>query len=173
MIKPALLIFVLALNATAAPDQPPANPATIPAARAVLKYIQGLPGRSEKRLLSGQFTEFGFKASDATKTMDQSSSALVPARRFWVQTMLTGMAVSPVLPPMRLRSNNGGAADWSRSRLIVPTRSAPILPSAVCATRMWMSRRCSIRSHQLMPSGCTSWISWPPVWNSFAMRVSW
>ncbi len=42
---------------------PPANPAANPQARAVLAYFQGLGGRSEKRLVSGQFTDFGNGAS--------------------------------------------------------------------------------------------------------------
>lgn len=41
----------------------PANPATHAKARAILNYLAGLEGRSEKRLLSGQFTDFGPGAS--------------------------------------------------------------------------------------------------------------
>ena len=37
----------------------PANPHANLPARAILKYIAGLEARSEKRLLSGQFTDFG------------------------------------------------------------------------------------------------------------------
>ena len=37
----------------------PANPQTNARARAILQYIAGLEHRSEKRLLSGQFTDFG------------------------------------------------------------------------------------------------------------------
>ena len=47
--------------------QPPANTNASPAARAVLQYVQGLQGRSEKRLLSGQFTDFGTNAAVNTK----------------------------------------------------------------------------------------------------------
>ncbi len=37
----------------------PANPHANPRARAVLNLLESLPGRSEKRLLSGQFAGFG------------------------------------------------------------------------------------------------------------------
>ena len=62
-----ILFAALALNIVASPNQPPANPNASPAARAVLKYIQGLQDRPERRLLSGQFTDFGTNASVNTK----------------------------------------------------------------------------------------------------------
>lgn len=62
-----LLIFGLALNALADGHQPPANTNASPAAQAVLKYIQSLQGRGEKRLLSGQFTDFGTNAHSSTE----------------------------------------------------------------------------------------------------------
>jgi len=37
----------------------PANPKTNPKARAILDYLEGLPQRADKRLLSGQFTDAG------------------------------------------------------------------------------------------------------------------
>jgi mannan endo-1,4-beta-mannosidase len=42
--------------------QEPANTNASPATRAVLKYIQSLEPRTSKRLLSGQFTDFGQRA---------------------------------------------------------------------------------------------------------------
>ena len=71
MLKFLLPALLLTLNAVAAPDQPPADPAASPAARSVLKYIQGLSARPDKRLLSGQFTDFGPKASDASRIFDR------------------------------------------------------------------------------------------------------
>jgi mannan endo-1,4-beta-mannosidase len=41
----------------------PANPGAGPKARAVLRYLQELEGRPEKRILSGQFTSYGSGAS--------------------------------------------------------------------------------------------------------------
>jgi mannan endo-1,4-beta-mannosidase len=63
MNKICLLLMVLALSAAADPAQPPANPEASPEARAILKYIQGLTARTDKRVLSGQFTDCGAKAS--------------------------------------------------------------------------------------------------------------
>ena len=58
MKLPLLLIIAgLTLNASGNPDQPPANPNASPAARAVLKFVQGLQAGPEKRLLSGQFDD--------------------------------------------------------------------------------------------------------------------
>jgi len=37
----------------------PANPNTNAKARAILNYLENLPGRSEKRVISGQFTNYG------------------------------------------------------------------------------------------------------------------
>ncbi len=41
----------------------PANPKANAKARAILNYLQGLSTRQDKRLLSGQFTDFGQRAS--------------------------------------------------------------------------------------------------------------
>jgi mannan endo-1,4-beta-mannosidase len=41
----------------------PANPGTSARARAILNYLEKLPARSEKRLISGQFASFGSGAS--------------------------------------------------------------------------------------------------------------
>jgi mannan endo-1,4-beta-mannosidase len=41
----------------------PANPNTNGKARAILHYLEGLPDRSEKKLISGQFAGFGSSAS--------------------------------------------------------------------------------------------------------------
>ena len=46
------------INAFAA-DVSPANPQTNDRARAILKYLTELEARTEKRMLSGQFTDFG------------------------------------------------------------------------------------------------------------------
>ena len=43
--------------------QSPANPQANAQAKAVLKYFQGLEARSDKRLLSGQFSNFGDRAN--------------------------------------------------------------------------------------------------------------
>jgi mannan endo-1,4-beta-mannosidase len=50
----SLLLFCLSGTA-----QEPVNPNANAKARAILKYFQGLEARTDKRLLSGQFTEFG------------------------------------------------------------------------------------------------------------------
>ena len=63
----ALLILCLSLNALADGHQQPANTNASFAAQAVLKYIQGLQGRADKRLLSGQFTDFGTNARSSTE----------------------------------------------------------------------------------------------------------
>ena len=63
----AFLILAFAVNVLADGHQPPANTNASPAARGVLKYIQDLQGRSEKHLLSGQFTDFGMNANINTK----------------------------------------------------------------------------------------------------------
>ncbi|MFO0889934.1 MAG: glycosyl hydrolase [Isosphaeraceae bacterium] len=47
----------------AAGDAEPANPAASPRARAVLRYLQGLEGRSDRKIVSGQFTNFGPSAT--------------------------------------------------------------------------------------------------------------
>ncbi len=41
----------------------PANPKASPKAKAILQYLQGLEARKDKRLLSGQFVDFGNRAN--------------------------------------------------------------------------------------------------------------
>jgi mannan endo-1,4-beta-mannosidase len=53
-----VFIFTATLGLSGA-EVSPANPDTNPRARAVLKYIADLEPRTEKRMLSGQFTDFG------------------------------------------------------------------------------------------------------------------
>ena len=53
-----LLLCGLA-SATLAASPEPANPNAQPKAKAILKYIQSLPGRADHRMLSGQFADFG------------------------------------------------------------------------------------------------------------------
>ena len=53
---------MIALSGFCAP-QTPANPHANAQAKAVLKYFQGLESRSDKRLLSGQFSNFGDRAN--------------------------------------------------------------------------------------------------------------
>ena len=60
---PASLVIALALAAGPLRAATPANPATTPAARAVLDYLAGRESRPEKHLVSGQFTDFGADAS--------------------------------------------------------------------------------------------------------------
>ena len=81
MVKRALFLCVLAFRAWADPYQPPANPAASPAARAELTYIQGLASRPDKRMLSGQFTEAGDKASGSAAILEriQQRSGRTPA----------------------------------------------------------------------------------------------
>jgi len=61
----AALVFGLALLLVATSDVAraeslePANPKASPKARAVLKYFQSLSARQDKRILSGQFANFG------------------------------------------------------------------------------------------------------------------
>lgn len=64
MMKSAgcLLFAMIALSGYCAP-QPPANPNSNAQAKAVLEYFQSLEGRSGKRLLSGQFSNFGDRAN--------------------------------------------------------------------------------------------------------------
>jgi len=55
-----LTIALLALAQTPPTRAPePANPKTNSQARAILNYLEGLHGRAERRLVSGQFTGFG------------------------------------------------------------------------------------------------------------------
>ena len=53
-----LLLSGLAAALTAAPAEP-ANPHAQPQAKAILKYIESLQRRADKRMLSGQFADFG------------------------------------------------------------------------------------------------------------------
>ena len=52
-------IGLLAGAGVAAPDPAPANPNANAKARAILKYFHELSARPDKRILSGQFTDFG------------------------------------------------------------------------------------------------------------------
>ena len=72
-MKYPLLFLLLGIASCLAgsPNQLPANPNASPAAHAVLKYIQGLQDRPEKRLLSGQFTEFGSVATNSSRIFDR------------------------------------------------------------------------------------------------------
>ncbi|MGA2246834.1 MAG: glycosyl hydrolase [Verrucomicrobiota bacterium] len=81
MTKLFLLFWALAISALASPDQPPANPGANPAARAVLKYIQGLSARPDRRLLSGQFAEHttGASGSSAVFNRIQQRTGVCPA----------------------------------------------------------------------------------------------
>ena len=76
-----LLIVAASLSALGSPNQPPANTNASPAAQAVLKYIQSLPNRSDKKLLSGQFTDFGTNAGNSTKIFNliQQRTGCYPA----------------------------------------------------------------------------------------------
>jgi mannan endo-1,4-beta-mannosidase len=61
-MKPILfcaLILCLLTMGLAGADADPANPQTNAKAKAILKYFQSLETRQDKRLLSGQFTNFG------------------------------------------------------------------------------------------------------------------
>lgn len=58
-----LLFAITSPTGNAAPDLQPANPSANAKAQAVLKYFQGLDSRPDKRVLSGQFTDFGNGAS--------------------------------------------------------------------------------------------------------------
>ena len=57
-----LLFAMIVLSGCRAP-QPPANPRSNAQAKAVLKYFQSLEARPDKRLLSGQFSNFGDRAN--------------------------------------------------------------------------------------------------------------
>jgi mannan endo-1,4-beta-mannosidase len=55
----ALCLSLMASAALAADFSGPANPKTEPRARAVLEFIQGLSGSPARRIISGQFADFG------------------------------------------------------------------------------------------------------------------
>jgi mannan endo-1,4-beta-mannosidase len=55
----SMAIAILVVSVPAVPAAAPANPKASPKARAVLEYLSGLEARKDKRLLSGQFTDFG------------------------------------------------------------------------------------------------------------------
>jgi mannan endo-1,4-beta-mannosidase len=57
------VLFASTLVCAAASPASPANPAANPKARGVLSYFQGLSARNDKRILSGQFSNFGNGAS--------------------------------------------------------------------------------------------------------------
>lgn len=54
-----VLAALLGWAGLAEPAQPPANPHANAKARAVLKFFQGLEARPDRRLVSGQFADFG------------------------------------------------------------------------------------------------------------------
>ena len=59
-VKTALSFLLLsAWAALAASPADPANPNASPKTRAVLSYFQSLPARADKRIVSGQFADFG------------------------------------------------------------------------------------------------------------------
>ncbi len=55
--------LMLATFCSSALAQAPADPNLNPKGKAILKYLQSLESRSDKRLVSGQFTDFGNPAS--------------------------------------------------------------------------------------------------------------
>lgn len=59
LVFPLLLLVLSAALGGSAPALEPANPNANPKARAVLNYLQGLEGRQDSRLLSGQFAGAG------------------------------------------------------------------------------------------------------------------
>lgn len=65
----AVLLSLTPLLSSARAETLPANPATNARARAILNYIADLEPRTEKRLLSGQFTDFG--ANGTLRIMEQ------------------------------------------------------------------------------------------------------
>ena len=81
MTKLPLIFLVLALNASAAPDQPAANTNANPTARALLRYFQALPAQPDHRVLSGQFTGVGPGASISTAIFEgiQQRTGATPA----------------------------------------------------------------------------------------------
>ena len=67
-----LVLIVLALTierGLSSPAAEPANPESNPKARAILNFIASLPQRSDKRLVSGQFCDFGQGAKLARARM--------------------------------------------------------------------------------------------------------
>jgi mannan endo-1,4-beta-mannosidase len=61
----SIVAVLLVAGAGSARALEPANPKTNAQARAILNYLEGLPQRADKRLLSGQFTSYGPKANQA------------------------------------------------------------------------------------------------------------
>ena len=57
-----LLLAGVLVSGCCAP-QPPANPDANAQTKAVLKYFQSLEARADKRVLSGQFSDFGGRAN--------------------------------------------------------------------------------------------------------------
>lgn len=77
-----LLVAILAVtDLSGAPAVRTANPSASARARAVLEYLTGLEQRTEKRMLSGQFTNFGNGASlalmEQTRMLTGQSPALI------------------------------------------------------------------------------------------------
>src|SRR5262245_53715641 len=66
----ALAVCLLSTTVWSADDpHKPANPKASAKAKAILKYLQGLESRTERRLLSGQFADYGERAD--LRLMDQ------------------------------------------------------------------------------------------------------
>jgi len=63
MIKLGCLLLAMTFASGCRTPQSPANPHANAQTKAVLKYFQSLEGRSNKRLLSGQFSNFGDRAN--------------------------------------------------------------------------------------------------------------
>lgn len=76
----AILFSVhLALDSLAGPADEPANPNANAKTKAVLKYFQSLEARTEKRLLSGQFSNFGNGANLTLMNRIQEKTGHWPA----------------------------------------------------------------------------------------------
>ena len=63
MKKLSCLLLAMVFASGCRTPQSPANPHANAQTKAVLKYFQSLEGRSDKRLLSGQFSNFGDRAN--------------------------------------------------------------------------------------------------------------
>jgi mannan endo-1,4-beta-mannosidase len=79
---PPLVLAILAMaDLVAAPAARPANPRANARARAVLEFLTGLEERTEKRLLSGQFTTYGENANlkliEETRELTGQSPAII------------------------------------------------------------------------------------------------